>query len=54
MQIASMTSLIPRGGLFIVLIKVISCGVKVSSAANAEFRIGIASARSASHSSLIA
>lgn len=52
-HIASMTSLIPRGGLFMVLMKVMSCGVRVSRAARAELRIGIASARSASHSSLI-
>lgn len=52
-QIASITSLIPLGGLFIVLIKVISCGVRVSKAAKATFKIGIASAKSASHSSFI-
>lgn len=50
---ASITSRIPRGGLFMVLIKVISWGVSVSKAAKAELRIGMASARSASHSSLI-
>jgi len=53
-QTASITSLTPAGGLFIVLTKVISCAVRVSRAANAAFRAGIASARSASHSSLMA
>ena len=54
MQIASMTIRMPLGGLFMVLMKVMSWGVRVSRAARAELRIGMASARSASHSSLMA
>ena len=51
---ASQTSLTPAGGLFIDLTTAMSAGVRVLRAATAEFMIGIASARSASHSSLIA
>lgn len=54
MQTASMTNLTPLGGLFMDLTTVISAAVSVFRAARAASRIGIASARLASQSSLIA
>lgn len=53
-QIASMTIFTPTGGLFIVLTMVISWLVKVFRAARALSKMGKASPRSWSHSSLIA
>ena len=53
MQTASIVSLTGEGGLFIDLTTVMSDGVKVLRAAKAASKIGIASAKSASHSSLI-
>ena len=52
-QIASIVSLTGAGGFFIDFTTVISAGVRVLRAERAASRIGIASARSASHSSLI-
>ena len=46
---AAMTSLTPAGGLFMVLTIVISDGLSVLRAANADSRAGIASAKSPSH-----
>lgn len=54
MQTASMTNFTPLGGFFMVFTIVISAGVRVFNAARAAFKIGIASAIFASHSSLIA
>lgn len=54
MQTASITSLMPFGGFFIVFTTAMSAGVKVLRAARAASKMGIASAKSASHSSLIA
>ena len=53
-QRASQTRRMPAGGLFMVLTTAMSAGVSVLSAATAALRTGIASARLASHSSLIA
>lgn len=54
MQIASMTNLTPFGGFFMVFTMVMSAGVSVFNAAKAASNMGIASAKLASHSSLIA
>ena len=53
MQIVSIVSLTGPGGFFIAFTSVISAGVRVLRAAKADSSIGIASARSASHSSLM-
>ena len=53
-QIASMTSLMAAGGLPSFLMYVMSASLIVSSADSASLRMGMATARSASHSSLIA
>lgn len=53
-DINGITSLTPLGGLFMVLTSVMSWDVSVLSADNAAFSAGMASAKSASQSSLIA
>lgn len=53
MQIASIVSLTGAGGFFIDLTIVMSFGVRVLSADKAASNIGIASAKSESHSSLM-
>lgn len=54
MQTASITILIPIGGFFIVFMTAISAVVNVFKAAKAASKIGMASDKSASHSSFIA